>query len=303
MARFSRRNDPEPDAYVYAIPDRVRTRLLVAIQDSLREGRNPHVSLQSALDEMEGMLMAELGELRTSNRRGEHPVVDHFYCCPDEEVMDFFEMIFETQWACGGQLTVAAINRVLEGENIGYELTPYIEKWADEGEEEDFDEDDNGQGGYLIRQLPKAIRKDEKTLHAEVVKPCLAALADDRFASASDELLNAFEECRQRKFADAITDAGSAFESVLKIICTEKGWHFDKDKDACAKLLGICNENGLFHSFYKQILEGTASVRNKVGDAHGKGTKAEYPATKELADHMLYMVCNNINLVIGLAEL
>jgi hypothetical protein len=65
----------------------------------------------------------------------------------------------------------------------------------------------------------------------------------------------------------------------------------------------VCRANGLFHPFYKTVLVGTAIIRNKIGDAHGKGPKPEFTATKELADHMLYTVCNNINLLISLAGL
>jgi hypothetical protein len=116
-------------------------------------------------------------------------------------------------------------------------------------------------------------------------------------------MMNAFEEYRKAKYGDAVTDAGAAVESVLKTICTVKGWAYDKNKDTCSKLLDICREKGLFHPFYKPILEGTAAIRNKIGDAHGKGPAPEFFATKELAAHMIYTCCANISLLIGLAKL
>lgn len=304
MSLFSHRNSPVQDTYRYSIPDRVRSRLLHTIRLCLEAFRSGNLSIEAVLDEMYDKIMQRYGSLRVSVNEAaaisKNAVVLHFFRCTDEEVMDFLEMCFETRWHCGRQTTVDAINRVFEEENIGYELTPYSETYTD--------------GATLFGHfsptaktvhphLPKAVRKDEKLLHAETVKPCLHALTDPRFGTANGELLNAFDEYRQGKYGDAVTDAGAAFESVLKIICTYKGWTYDKEKDTCSKLLDVCREKGLFHPFYKPILEGAATIRNKIGDAHGKGPKPDYPATKELADHMLYTVCNNINLLLSLAKL
>jgi hypothetical protein len=63
------------------------------------------------------------------------------------------------------------------------------------------------------------------------------------------ELTNAFEEVRRGADADAITSAGSAFESVLKAICALNCWQHDPDKDRCSRLLDVCRENGLFPPF------------------------------------------------------
>jgi hypothetical protein len=150
---------------------------------------------------------------------------------------------------------------------------------------------------------PSVLRRDEQTIHVTVIKPCLAILSDSRFSTANEELLNAFDEYRKGNYGDAVTDAGAAVESVLKTICTEKGWTYDKERDTCSKLLEICRANGLFHPFYKSILEGTATIRNKIGDAHGKGPAPEYAPTKQLADHMICTCCANIVLLISLASI
>lgn len=304
MPLFSQRKDPAADTYVYSIAGNVRNRLLHTIRLSLDEQGGGNLSIGAVFDEMRDKILQRYGGFRQSAydaaRSSNDPVLEHFFSCSDEEVMDFLQMCFETRWHCGGQRTVEAVNRVLDEENIGYELTEYSETYSD--------------GATLFgkfsptaktvhAQLPKAVRRDEKVLHAETVKPCLLALSDTRFATASSELLSAFDEYRQGKFGDAVTDAGAAFESVLKTICTNKGWQYDKDRDTCSKLLEVCRARGLFHPFYKPILEGTATIRNKLGDAHGKGPQPEFSATKELADHMLYTVCNNINLLISLANL
>ncbi len=304
MSFFSRRNAPSQDTYQYQISEKVRNRLLHTIRLTLEQIGNQNNSIENVFDEMRDKVLQRYGGFRSSSyaaaRMSDVPVIEHFFQCIDEEVMEYLEMCFETRWHCGGQPVVEAINRVLEQENIGYELTPYIETLTP--------------GGTLFgrfsptiqtvhAQLPKAVRKDEKVLHAETVKPCLAALGDARFKTANDELLKAFEEYRKQDYGDAVTDAGAAFETVIKTICTHKKWPYDAQKDTCSALLEICRAKGLFPPFYKPILEGIATIRNKIGDAHGKGPKPEFIATKELADHMLYAVCNNINLVIAVARL
>lgn len=304
MSLFSRRKKAVQDTYGYRIPEHVRSRLLHTIRLSLESHRGGNLSIGRVLDEMRDKILQRYGGFRCSAyeaaRMNDDPVVEHFFRCSDEEVMDFLQMCFETQWHCGGQATVEAINRVLDEENIGYELTPYSETYTDGAM---MFGRFNPTAKTVHAHLPKVLRKDEKLLHAEAVKPCLEALSDPRFSTANDELLSAFDEHRQGNYGDAVTDAGSAFESVLKTICTHKGWLYDKDKDTCSKLLDVCRANGLFHPFYKPILDGTGTIRNKIGDAHGKGPAPEYQATKELADHMLYTVCNNINLLISLAKL
>lgn len=304
MTLFSRRNNAEQVIYSYRIPEMVRRRLFHTLRQTLDTSDNQHLSLDHVFEEMSEKILQRYGGFKSSGfeaaRRSDDPVVEHFFYCTDEELMDFLQMLFETRWCGGGQATVEALNRVLEEENIGFELTPYSETITD--------------GGTLFGlfrpglktiqpTLPKVLRKDEKRMHAALIKPCLEVLADSRFATANAELMNAFEECRQQKYGDAITDAGAALESVLKTICTEKRWPYDKHKDTCSKLLDICREQGLFHPFYKPILEGTATIRNKLGDAHGKGPTPEYHATKELAEHMLYTVCNNISMLLALAKL
>jgi AbiJ N-terminal domain 4 len=131
MSLFSRRNAPVQDTYRYAIPPQVRNRLLHTIRLCLeKSGSGGNFSIDSVVAEMHDKILQTYGSFRCSRydaaRRSDDPVVEHFFRCTDEEVMDFLKMCFETTWNCGGQPTVEAINRVLEEENIGYELTPVL---------------------------------------------------------------------------------------------------------------------------------------------------------------------------------
>jgi hypothetical protein len=254
------------------------------------------------LQEVGQQLLAKRGGLRApayeAARRSDHPVIEHFFSCPDEEVLDFIELCFRTQTIFrdneGAKNLVVALNQIFEEEGIGYELTPTAII-------------DTGRPGMLfgrpagreIRvEYPKVIKKDERTVHEKAVKPALDALRDPRLATANSELLDAFEKVRKGNYADAITSCGAAFESVLKTICDIKGWAYDPNKDTCAKLVGICRDQGLFFPFYAPILEGVGTVRNKLGDAHGKGPTPAHTATREHAEHMIAITCAHIDFLV-----
>jgi hypothetical protein len=90
---------------------------------------------------------------------------------------------------------------------------------------------------------------------------------------------------------------------VLKTICDLQGWRYDPDKDTCARLVKICKENGLFPPLYEAILVGTGTIRNKLGDAHGRGPNPVHQASQEQAAHMIQMTSAHITLLVGLAKL
>jgi hypothetical protein len=300
MGLFSRRHIRTSETHRYDFPQEIRNRILHTIRISIEADGNQNLSVAEVLFEMRDKILQRYGAFRSSMyeaaRVSNDPAIEHFFKCTDEEVVDFVQMCFETRWNCGGQKTVDAVNAVLDDAGIGYQLTPIRKEPCEShffGRKRD---------AYRIIP-PTVVRRDEERMHTEVVQPCLAVLSDSRFGIANNELLNALGEYRKGKYGDAVTDAGAAVESVLKTIRTEKGWSYDKEKDACSKLLDVCRENGLFHQFHKPILERTATIRNKIGDAHGKGPASEYVATKELADHMIYTCCANISLLIKLAGL
>lgn len=303
MTLFSRRQSPPPSRYRYDFPHEIRSRFLHVLQNRLRKfGLN----FGTVLDEVGLMVHEHYGGLRRpyfeAARMSDDPVIEHFFSSDDTQALDFVQLCFATDGNCGGQEIVDAVNAVFDETGMGYELTPFV--FAQE----------QSSGRYSmawakppehpkVELAPRIIRRDEKLLHQQVVQPALHLLADPRFASANRELLNGLDELRNGEWADAITSCGAAIESVLKSICTEKSWTYDPQRDACSKLLEICQKNDLFPSFYRQILEGTATIRNKVGDAHGKGPNYDYVATKELAEHMVHTCCANAVLLVSLAKL
>jgi hypothetical protein len=229
------------------------------------------------------------------------PLLNHFLCCSDEMALDFIELCFRTHSGCGRQDGVEAVNAVLHEDAIGYELTAWREIETDEPAK--LFGRIIGSGKSFKIEYPRIIKKGDQYTHAEIVQPCLVALGHPKLSTANAEMLAAMEEYRAAKYADALTSCGSAFESVLKTICQHFAWPFDPDKDTCSKLVGICRDNGLFPPFYSPIFEATGTIRNKLGDAHGRGPAPMYAVGKEHVDHMIQMTAAHIVLLVGLAKL
>lgn len=290
------------DQYTYKISEKVRLRILYAVKAAC--DRDPYLlSMGKILFDVKDLLLQKHGHLRrmpSGRSPTGHETSDHFVLCTDEEAAGMIPLFFDTHCNAGGAPTVDAINAIFEEENIGYELTPI--RQIEDPDATLFGRRSPGMKAYRL-ELPEIIRKDEMRLHKDVVKPCLHILSDSRFSVANDELLDAFEKLGQRKYADAITSAGSAFETVMKTILTLKGWHYDTGRDTCSDLVTHLKSNGLVFPFYATLLTASGTVRNKLGDAHGKGPAPEFTAEKEHAEHMLYFCCLNIVFLITLAKL
>src|SRR5688500_17333409 len=132
MMPFSQRNAPKPDHYRYTIDDKVRNRLLLVLREAANKNdfRDGFTRFRYQLGQK---LQARYGYLRSSHfeaaRRIDNVVIEHFFCCRDEEVIDFLVFAFQTDGRCDGQATVAALNDVLSEEHIGYELTDLITEY------------------------------------------------------------------------------------------------------------------------------------------------------------------------------
>lgn len=121
------------------------------------------------------------------------------------------------------------------------------------------------------------IRIDSTLIHNEITKPAISLLWNAMFQGASEEYMKAHEHYRNGRNEECLTDCLKAFESTLKIICTEKKWAFNPT-DAAKKLIQVCFQNGLvpvftqnqFTSLQNLIESGIPTIRNKLG-GHGQG--------------------------------
>jgi len=143
------------------------------------------------------------------------------------------------------------------------------------------------------------VQIDSLLLHKEAVVPALRLTAREGFESASAEYMKAHESFRHGDYETCLTECAKSFESVLKIIGTERSWYF-QETDPAAKLITAAVNAGFletyvaagFTSLRAMLESGVAPVRNKTA-AHGAGTKARV-VPKELAAFQLYQTASVI---------
>jgi hypothetical protein len=303
MQLFSNRNKPPAARLTYELSHKVRQRVLFTLRDFFGSA-GFQFEVRDFLDEVAPTLLQQYGGLCRSgpflNEHQVHPVRIHFMCCEDELALDFLELIFKSRHYKARNYGVDRINAILREEAVGYELTPWTESI---GEPVKLPAPRKTGARYLNIEYPRVVELDDLHQHESIVRPCLQLLTDRRFHTANAEMLKAHEEYRRGHLPDAITVCGAAFESVLKTICALKNWPFDPDKDTCSDLVKICKDQGLFAPFYAPIFLATGTVRNKLGDAHGRGPKPLYQVDREHVQHLLQMTSAHIVLLVGLAKL
>lgn len=299
LKTFTERHAQPMDRYTYDLAQNTRDKMLHILAQ-----RNGSVTggaiFLAMLDEVQRELLKGVGSqcLAAGSSAG-HPMINYFLTCSTDHALSFIELCLHTAQFTIGRVpndVVEDLNRTLEADGVGFELTQFRQVWRPTGP----DMKPMPQGKM---EFPRFIKKGDRTAHELAVKPALEVLSEPRFATANQELLKAFDEVRKGDYADAITDCGSAFESVLKTICQEKGWTIDPDKDTCKALVETCRKKNLFEPFYVEIFVGVGRVRNKMGDAHGKAGTPEYKATSEHAEHMIAMTCSHITFLVKQANI
>ena len=144
------------------------------------------------------------------------------------------------------------------------------------------------------------LRVDAEVIHKEAVIPALTVLRTKGYESAQSEFLSAHEHHRAGRNAEALVDCCKAFESVLKIICTKRGWPFDPNATA-SKLVDACLANGLVPQYWQSHFAGLRSVlgsaiptpRNRQG-GHGAGASQATEPPEELIAYVLHMTAATI---------
>lgn len=148
----------------------------------------------------------------------------------------------------------------------------------------------------------RIIRMDSQVMHEELVKPALRLLGDPRFEGPHHEYLTAHERYRSGQYADCILWSNRAFESMLKIICKDRGW-IQKDETTASKLIHTVLANGLLPELMRDQLTklgevltlGLPKVRNKMA-GHGQGEQVVSPPAY-FAEYALHLAAANILLL------
>ena len=177
--------------------------------------------------------------------------------CSTEELFDFIELSFMPEISLNipdPKKVVDEINEFFKIEKAAYRLTQI--KFI--GEKIEY---------------PRIVRVEEEMMYKEAIEPVLSVLSKPHFEAANEEFRKGMDAYREGNYADCLRECCNAVESVLKVLCDRNGWPFN-EKTTVAPLLKIVIENSKLDPFFQQPLTLIATMRNKLGGAHGHGLKA-----------------------------
>lgn len=145
-----------------------------------------------------------------------------FLTCPDENCLDLIELIFRSNlrgisWPHNP--FIPAINQFFSIDDLPYHLTNYS---IEEYETIFYGTPTTAR---RITEYPTIIRKDSELIHKKAMEPTLRLLDASIFKNANDEFLKALEDHRKGDYRDCLTKCGSAFESVMKVLCEKTPYH------------------------------------------------------------------------------
>jgi hypothetical protein len=270
------------DVFTYdEIPEKLINQTILIIRDFIgkpcrnRESKDyPEVIFSIVYD----ALCREYGLLKLTEKKHVYYVdriMDYLSTCYDaEKFLDLVELLFREA------------SRIIKSEELDYLDYTQVSMTPDEAISDlcvRFRE--NGIGYTYIEG--SIIRIDSTYLHSEITKPILSLLHNDKFLGANEEYLKAHEFYRQGKNKECLSECLKAFESTIKIICSEKGWEY-KDSDTSAKLIQHCLSNGLIPDYLKTqfaswndlLGSGITKIRNRLS-GHGQGS------TPKIADDII----------------
>ena len=144
------------------------------------------------------------------------------------------------------------------------------------------------------------VAEDEATRKL-ALEPALAVLSEPRFEVADEEFRSAMKEYKNGSYADCLVKCGSAFESVLKVICKSNGWSFD-ETDTAGQLMRTVVERSSLDSFFKEPLALIATMRHRMSAAHGGGDRHRAPQ-RHVARYAVSSVAAAVILLVNAAGL
>ena len=279
-----------PDVYQYEeILGELRVQIIQIFNDIF--GDPQHASTTSrAFELLHQILCREYGRFTLSEAWRNGPkadVFDFILKAPTEEVLDIVETGIGVVREFAPEWDFQYPRRVLTTDQGVDELNARFRE--------------HGVGYEVVSGL--VVRVDSQILHQEAVRPALQLLAQVPFGPANDEFLNAHRHYREGRFKECIAECLKTLESVLKIICTKRGWEFS-ERDTVSKLLDLVFSNGLlptalqseFASLRATLEGGIPTVRNRLA-GHGQGaTRIEVP--EYLSAYLLHLTAASVLLLV-----
>lgn len=147
------------------------------------------------------------------------------------------------------------------------------------------------------------IRVDSQYVHAEVVKEALRLLSEPAFEEANREFMTAHRHFREGKLRDCNTAALRSMETVLKVICDNRNWIYQKG-DTVERLLAIVRREGLFPDYLGGYFDnlvgamkaGVPKIRDRQG-GHG-AAPGDDPVPEHIAAFALHLTAANIVMLV-----
>jgi len=221
--------------------------------------------------------------------------------CKSVEFLDFLEYMFRVECFFHVSLpeneVVAELNELLRVDNLPYHVTDFVKEQVREVMQgpPPF----GGHEGTAIKTLafPTVISRDSEVIHTQVVEPVLKLLKAPFLKSANAEYLEALEDYRKGDFGDCLTKCGSAFESVLKLICERKRWPYNQTDTAAPLVKTILGHTAL-ENYLEPVLIIVATLRNRLSKAHGAGAQMRN-VPRHLAAYALNSTAASILLLVA----
>ena len=279
-----RRGSSRPGYRLDEVSERLRNRIMMLYADVIT-GRTrlgsyeilsqPQNHAPEFWSEMHHALRTAYGKVSLSSLRTNNPAQDataFILNCPPAEFFDFIEASFrlDCAWRIFSEENefVDALNAIFRLEAAPYQVTYGTWRATPPPEVGPF----SRLAGNERVAYPTVVRVDEEIPHVEAVAPALAVLADPAYAGASHELRKALQDYRDGEFEDCLAKCGSAFESVLKVLCAKNAIPFDPNKDTAGPLITkVLAESTLDVSTFQEPLTLVARMRNRLSSSHGGG--------------------------------
>jgi hypothetical protein len=301
MATFSQQLNPEAGEVLIhdKLPQSLRVQIVHIITDAI--GKDYYVSyasgskVEEAYKAISDILCREYGVFELNNYRTYEEKMANFILQEQniDRVLDVIELSFHLINA------IPDMNEHRQYVAIKLKAPEAIEELNERFKQHGI--------GYSY-EIDRIIKVATAYTHVEVVKPTLQLLTNPKFAGANEEYLKAHEHYRHGRNKECLAECLKAFESTIKIICTEKRWHFN-ESDTSRVLVNLILTNNLVPTYIqsqltslRSLLEsGIPTLRNRLG-GHGQGA-SQTLADDETTRYGLNLTGSNIIYLIELSDM
>lgn len=276
---FTRRNRARSESHA-EVPATTRKRILLWCSDVFSNSRSSYGHgdyTASFWEEIHRFLQFRHGEFQLSSPQHlEWSRADDarsfLLVCPGEAFIDFLEYIFRVDclFHVGNEddELVDEVNELLRVDDLPYHVTHFVRQVV--REMVNMPPVAREQNVIKTLEYPRVILRQNEVTHTQVISPALELLRAPQFANANSEFLGALEDYRKSDYDDALTKAGSALESVIKVISQERGWSHDPRATASQLVKSFVSHTSL-DTYFEPLLMIVFTLRNRLSSSHGAG--------------------------------